>query len=465
MSTHVAVNADPGTAQAGPAEHGAGKLVGALFQEHSTSVFAVCRLMLTDAADAEDAMQQTFYSAHRAILAGSVPRRPDVWLRAIARNECLDRIRTRRRQALAENGSDNAVHSPDALAAAIAGEEFRALGRSIKDLPAQQREALVLHELCGLPYGEVAATIGVSESAIGSLLLRARRRLRSALRGAYGALPAPGLWNAFDHLVARASAVKVAALPAAAALGSGVVAVGLTTGVVVTVDRHGVKTHRQHSRPVQVSTTPAARRAPAASRVAVAAAPVVTPVRRAPAPVVVSPVVRPRVHTPAPAKVSHGSPAVPRTEPTATVPDEPPIPVAQSESQGGHGSISPPGHARPDRPATAIGSSNAEKQKPQPQSHGKAAEPARGNSATAHAAHSSSSNAGGQGQSDAVPGGGNGNGNGNASGVSAPNGNGVGSPPAQPPANGVGNSAAEEHRANDQAAGTPGKSGHDHPGH
>ena len=199
-------------------------------------------------------MQQTFVSAYRSLLAGSEPRRADVWLAAIARNECLDRIRARMREPLAEHGRNGRSEAPDALATLIAGEEFRALSRSIEQLPEQQREALLLHEFCGLPYGEVAAAIGVSESAIGSLLFRARRSLRSAIRRGYAVLPLPEIWNASAQLLARGPAIKVAALPVVAKVGCGAVAVGLTAGAVVAVD-HEVGTQ---SRPRSVPHVTAA---------------------------------------------------------------------------------------------------------------------------------------------------------------------------------------------------------------
>ena len=199
-------------------------------------------------------MQQTYVSAYRSLLAGSEPRRADVWLAAIARNECLDRIRTRMREPLAEHGRNGRSEAPDALAALIAGEELRALSRSIEQLPAQQREALLLHEFCGLPYGEVAAAIGVSESAIGSLLFRARRSVRSAFRRGYAVLPLPEIWNASAQLLARGPAIKVAALPMVAKVGCGAVAVGLSAGAVVAVD-HEVGTQ---SRPRSVPHVAAA---------------------------------------------------------------------------------------------------------------------------------------------------------------------------------------------------------------
>jgi RNA polymerase sigma-70 factor, ECF subfamily len=250
----VAVGADS-LFQGHPADDGTVALAGELFRQHSRLVLTVCRRLLLDPAEAEDAMQQTFVSAYRSLLAGSEPRRADVWLAAIARNECLDRIRARMREPLAEHGRNGCSEAPDALAALIAGEELRALSRSIEQLPDQQREALLLHEFCGLPYGEVAAAIGVSESAIGSLLFRARRSLRLAFRRGYALLPLPEIWNASAQLFARGPAIKVAALPMVAKVGCGAVAVGLTAGAVVAVDHEVEAQSRARSVP-QVTAAP-----------------------------------------------------------------------------------------------------------------------------------------------------------------------------------------------------------------
>jgi RNA polymerase sigma-70 factor (ECF subfamily) len=229
-------------------------------------VLSVCRILLVDPAEAEDAMQQTFFYAYRSLLAGSEPHRPAAWLARIARNECVNRIRARAREPVAQPVSNGTHGTPDALNAAIDSENLRALERTIKGLPKQQREALLLHEFCGLPYGEVAAAIGVSEGAIGSLLFRARSRLRAALHRTYASIPIPAVWNALDHLLARGTATKIAALPVVAKLGTAAVAVGLTAGTAVVVE-HDVQSHHQRpsSPPVHraVSSvgapTPAAR--------------------------------------------------------------------------------------------------------------------------------------------------------------------------------------------------------------
>jgi len=243
-----------------------------LFEQHSEMVLSVCRTVLADSAEAEDAMQQTFLYAYRSILAGSEPRRPAAWLSTIARNECLNRLRARTREPHAEAVSVRAPGAPDALNAAIAREDFHALGRTIRELPDQQREALLLREFCGLPYSEVAATIGVTESAIGSLLFRARIGLRAALGRTYAALPIPTLWSAADHLLARGPTVNV--VPVVAKLGTAAVAVGLTTGAAIVVEQNVQSSHVPPPAPParsSASSAPAPTSRPHVSQTAVAA--------------------------------------------------------------------------------------------------------------------------------------------------------------------------------------------------
>src|SRR5262249_46230060 len=74
--------------------------VGSLFDAHGRMVLGVCRLLWRAPAEAEDAAQQTFLSAHRALLGGGRPRDEAAWLGAIARNECRARIRARLRAPL-----------------------------------------------------------------------------------------------------------------------------------------------------------------------------------------------------------------------------------------------------------------------------------------------------------------------------------------------------------------------------
>ena len=77
-------------------QRAAGERIAALFEEHGRMVYGVSRLLLRDPVEAEDAAQQTFLSAYRALLAGQEPRDPSAWLGTIARNECRSRLRARK---------------------------------------------------------------------------------------------------------------------------------------------------------------------------------------------------------------------------------------------------------------------------------------------------------------------------------------------------------------------------------
>ena len=328
----MAVRADPRLGQGDPTGNGTAALASELFQQHSPLVLAVCRRLLVDPAEAEDAMQQTFLHAYRSLLAGREPQQPSAWLSSIARNECLNRIRARTREPGADQLANGAVGSPDALNAAIASEDLRALGHTIKGLPAQQREALLLHEFCGLRYEEVAAAIGVSESAIGSLLFRARSRLRFVLQRAYGLLPIPWLWD-----FARAPAVKVVALPAVAKVGTAAVAVSLATGTAVAVEREVEAPKRPAPPPARVSPAPAV--SSSVLRPTAIAETITESSARSSSPTLAPSRTRTNAGTPSAARTAHRARPV-RAATAGTSEDQP-------EPASSHAPPAPPGPGRP----------------------------------------------------------------------------------------------------------------------
>lgn len=205
--------------------------VGELFEQHGRMVYGVCRLLLRDREEAEDAAQQTFLSAHRSILGGTEPREPAAWLGAIARNECHARNRARMAMPLALVRDEDAP-APGVEEVAAKREEIAALAKALGELPRSQRDAVVLREFYGLSYDEVGAALGVSQSAVDSLLVRARRRLQDALRPARVAsgvlvVPAalrdslaealPGFASSGPGMLARVAALPIAAKLAGAA--------------------------------------------------------------------------------------------------------------------------------------------------------------------------------------------------------------------------------------------------------
>ena len=126
-----------------------------LYRGYGRTVKGLCRALLRDAAEAEDAAQQTFLSAHRALLKGTEPLEPAAWLATIARNECWSRIRTRMREPLPVDQLETASLRPDPLDEAIRNADLAALWVAITALPRQQRDALLLREFGGLSYDEL----------------------------------------------------------------------------------------------------------------------------------------------------------------------------------------------------------------------------------------------------------------------------------------------------------------------
>jgi RNA polymerase sigma-70 factor, ECF subfamily len=159
----------------------AGALLARLFEEHGRTVYGLCRLLLRDADEAEDAAQQTFLSAYRAVGSGVVPRDGGAWLATIARNECRNRVRTRMREPLVLEAQFLAT--TESLDDAFArSEQIAELKAALLDLPEKQREAVLLRDVYGLGYREIAAALGATRPSVEALLFRARRRLQGRLR-------------------------------------------------------------------------------------------------------------------------------------------------------------------------------------------------------------------------------------------------------------------------------------------
>src|SRR5262245_36605278 len=143
--------------------------------------YGICRALLRDAHEAEDATQQTYLLAHRALLGGARVRNDAGWLATIARNECRTRIAASMRSPLPVSDEDLAA-IPIAGDATEQSAQREAIRSALAELPERQREAVVLRYLYGLRYAEVAAALGLSRPATEALLFRARRSLRHRLK-------------------------------------------------------------------------------------------------------------------------------------------------------------------------------------------------------------------------------------------------------------------------------------------
>jgi RNA polymerase sigma-70 factor (ECF subfamily) len=134
-------------------------------------------------AEAEDAAQEAFMKAYRALprFRAGAPFRP--WLLRIVTNEARNRIRSaRRREALALRAavvSGEAAPSPEA--AAVEDDERRALLAMVEGLPEADREIIGYRYFLGLSEAETAAALDVPAGTVKSRLSRALTRLRTEM--------------------------------------------------------------------------------------------------------------------------------------------------------------------------------------------------------------------------------------------------------------------------------------------
>jgi RNA polymerase sigma factor (sigma-70 family) len=148
-----------------------------LYQAHAASVYRYAYAVLGNHADAEDVTQQTFLNAYRAMARGTKPRKAENWLLTIAHNEVRRHFRSTQRRAF-----EVELHEQVPQQAAERSEPSIAdVLRALQHLPPAQRSALVMREFEGRSYAEIAEILGVTQSALETLLFRARRGLAEHL--------------------------------------------------------------------------------------------------------------------------------------------------------------------------------------------------------------------------------------------------------------------------------------------
>jgi RNA polymerase sigma-70 factor (ECF subfamily) len=147
--------------------------------------FRTAYLLAGSAADAEEAAQDGFVKAHRAL--GRFRRGAELrpWLLRIVANEARNRRRSAGRRerlalrAAAEVRPGDAVPSPEA--ALLAGEERARLLAAVETLADEHREAIACRYFLGLSEEETAAALGIRGGTVKSRLSRALARLRAEL--------------------------------------------------------------------------------------------------------------------------------------------------------------------------------------------------------------------------------------------------------------------------------------------
>lgn len=155
----------------------------ALVRRHQSLVFRVCCRILSDPRDAEDAAQEALFRAYQKLDGFRGQSAFKTWLLRVAVNVCLnERNRHRRAAPLAAIEADTLADlNPGPEAAHLRAEAVARLHDALRLLPPNHRAAVVLRDLEGLTYSEVAAAMGVPEGSAKGWAHRGRARLKDLL--------------------------------------------------------------------------------------------------------------------------------------------------------------------------------------------------------------------------------------------------------------------------------------------
>jgi RNA polymerase sigma-70 factor (ECF subfamily) len=295
---------------------------GVLYERHADRIRGFCFTRLRSREEAEDAAQQTFLNAFRALRRGVLPVAEVPWLLKIAENVCHERQRSAQRRSRLESPRDAQVLEQVPAAASDSDDgRLAELREALAQMPERQRRALLLREWQGLSYAEIAAELRVSQSAVETLIFRSRRTLarfadrqRTRVRSLAG------------DLASVLSALK-SALSGGAALKTAAAVLAVATAGAVAAPEVGRRVERAFDGP------PAPVR-PAPSRVINGAGPALTPSAPTSAPA------RPhshRAHSQKPGMAARPAGAPPPA--TGETPQQPPTarqddPASQPTGQG-----------------------------------------------------------------------------------------------------------------------------------
>lgn len=155
-----------------------------LVRAYEAEAIRIARAMLGDLDAARDAAQEAFVKAYRAIGTFDPARSFRPWFLQILRNQCRDLLRSRRarkRFEVPESRVNIRALATDGERVHARREASELVHRGLAAIDPAQREILIMKELEGLSYQEIAAALHIPEGTVASRLFHARRALRDAL--------------------------------------------------------------------------------------------------------------------------------------------------------------------------------------------------------------------------------------------------------------------------------------------
>ena len=158
-----------------------------LVTEYEKAVYAIAQRMTGNPEDAADMTQETFIKAYNSLSSFRGDSKFSVWLYRIANNVCLDFLRSKNRRptvslsAEDDDGEETQLdiadesQSPELLLESSLTRD--AVRRGLDSLPPDYKQILLLREIQGLSYEEIAAALGIESGTVKSRIFRARKRL------------------------------------------------------------------------------------------------------------------------------------------------------------------------------------------------------------------------------------------------------------------------------------------------
>lgn len=159
-----------------------------LMQQHEGRMYAVALRMCANREDAQDCLQEAMLRVYRAISGFKGESSFSTWVYRITMNTCLDELRKRknRQTTSLDNLLDMGWSPSDDTNVpekhALRGESRRMLQTAIENLPEDMRSAIVLRDIEGLSYEEIAKALDINIGTIKSRISRGREKLREKLK-------------------------------------------------------------------------------------------------------------------------------------------------------------------------------------------------------------------------------------------------------------------------------------------
>lgn len=173
------------------AQAGDQQAMGALLEGHQDRIYAVCRRITGNDADARDATQDALIAVMRGLSRFDGRSKFSTWAYRVATNACLDELRRRKRRPVVGLPEfETADHQPvgpggrSRTPGSIAGQVADRLDvdAALRELSPDFRAAVVLRDLCTLDYAEIAEVLGIPPGTVRSRISRARALLADQLR-------------------------------------------------------------------------------------------------------------------------------------------------------------------------------------------------------------------------------------------------------------------------------------------